>query len=39
MEDKPGEVPSEHAKRDALDITAFVLADNRPTALEPYGGA
>ena len=27
--DKPGEVPSEHAKGDALDITAFVLADNR----------
>ena len=27
--DKPGEVPSEHAKGDALDIAAFVLADNR----------
>ncbi len=27
--DKPGEVPSEHAKGDALDITSFVLADNR----------
>ena len=27
--DKPGEVPSEHAKGDALDIASFVLADNR----------
>lgn len=27
--DKPGEVPSEHAKGDALDISSFVLADNR----------
>ena len=27
--DKPGEVPSEHAKGDALDIAAFVLADSR----------
>ncbi len=27
--DKPGEIPSEHAKGDAIDITAFVLADNR----------
>ena len=27
--DKPGQVPSEHAKGDAIDILAFVLADNR----------
>jgi len=27
--DKPGQVPSEHAKGDAIDIFAFVLADNR----------
>jgi hypothetical protein len=27
--DKPGQVPSEHAKGDAIDISAFVLADNR----------
>ena len=27
--DKPGEVPSEHAKGDALDIASFVLADGR----------
>ena len=27
--DKPGAVPSEHAKGDALDIAAFVLADGR----------
>lgn len=27
--DKPGEVPSEHGKGDALDIASFVLADNR----------
>ena len=27
--DKPGEVPSEHAKGDAIDIASFVLADNR----------
>jgi hypothetical protein len=26
---KPGQVPSEHAKGDAIDIFAFVLADNR----------
>jgi len=26
--DKPGQVPSEHAKGDAIDIFAFVLADN-----------
>jgi hypothetical protein len=26
--DKPGAVPSEHAKGDAIDIGAFVLADN-----------
>jgi hypothetical protein len=27
--DKPGQIPSEHAKGDAVDIFAFVLADNR----------
>jgi hypothetical protein len=27
--DKPGQVPSEHAKGDAIDITSFVLADGR----------
>lgn len=27
--DKPGQAPSEHAKGDAIDIFAFVLADNR----------
>jgi hypothetical protein len=27
--DKPGLVPSEHAKGDAIDISAFVLADSR----------
>ena len=27
--DKPGEVPSEHAKGDALDLVSFVLADGR----------
>ncbi len=27
--DKPGGVPSEHAKGDALDIVSFVLADDR----------
>ena len=34
--DKPGQVPSEHAKGDAIDIAAFVLADNRriPVKLE-----
>lgn len=27
--DKPGQVASEHAKGDAIDISSFVLADNR----------
>lgn len=27
--DKPGSVPSEHAKGDAIDIASFVLANNR----------
>jgi hypothetical protein len=27
--DKPGAVPSEHAKGDAIEIASFVLADNR----------
>src|SRR5262249_36853878 len=27
--DKPDEIPSEHAKRNAIDVTSFVLADSR----------
>jgi hypothetical protein len=27
--DKPGKVPSEHARGDAIDIVSFVLSDNR----------
>jgi hypothetical protein len=27
--DKPGEIPSEHAKGNAIDVTSFVLADSR----------
>ena len=27
--DRPGEVPSEHAKGDALDVASFLLADGR----------
>jgi hypothetical protein len=27
--DKPGAIPSEHAKGDAIDISSFVLTDNR----------
>jgi hypothetical protein len=27
--DKPGAIPSEHAKGDAIDIMSFVLADDR----------
>jgi hypothetical protein len=33
--DKPGAVPSEHAKGDAIDITAFVLSDNRRIPVKP----
>lgn len=33
--DKPGQVPSEHAKGDAIDIFAFVLADNRSLHVKP----
>jgi hypothetical protein len=33
--DKPGQVPSEHAKGDAIDISAFVLADNRSLHVKP----
>jgi hypothetical protein len=32
--DKPGAVPSEHAKGDAVDIAAFVLADGRRFAVK-----
>lgn len=31
--DKPGAIPSEHAKGDAIDIASFVLADNRRIAV------
>jgi hypothetical protein len=27
--DKPGQIPSEHAKGDAIDVVSFLLADNR----------
>jgi hypothetical protein len=33
--DKPGQVPSEHAKGDAIDIFAFVLANNRSLHAKP----
>jgi hypothetical protein len=33
--DKPGQIPSEHAKGDAIDIFAFVLADNRSIHVKP----
>ena len=33
--DKPGAVPSEHAKGDAIDIAAFVLADKRRIRVKP----
>ncbi len=33
--DKPGAVPSEHAKGDAVDIAAFVLADKRRIRIAP----
>jgi hypothetical protein len=33
--DKPGQVPSEHAKGDAIDVFAFVLADNRTLHVKP----
>jgi len=32
--DKPGQVPSEHAKGDAVDIAAFMLADGRRLAVK-----
>ncbi len=42
--DKPGAVPSEHAKGDAIDVASFVLADKRHVAVKqqsadvPAGG-
>jgi hypothetical protein len=33
--DKPGQIPSEHAKGDAIDIFAFVLANNRRVLVKP----
>ncbi|HEY1862060.1 MAG TPA: extensin family protein [Gemmataceae bacterium] len=33
--DKPGLVPSEHAKGDAIDISSFVLADGRRISVKP----
>jgi hypothetical protein len=35
--DKPGAIPSEHAKGDAIDIASFVLADNRRIAVKQQG--
>jgi hypothetical protein len=35
--DKPGAVPSEHAKGDAIDIASFVLADNRRIRVKEQG--
>lgn len=32
--DKPGAIPSEHAKGDAIDIVSFVLADNRRVSVK-----
>jgi len=32
--DKPGAIPSEHAKGDAIDIASFVLADKRRVAVK-----
>ena len=40
--DKPGALPSEHAKGDAIGVVSFVLADNRRVtvkALGPFVGA
>jgi hypothetical protein len=33
--DKPGAVPSEHAKGDAIDIASFVLSDKRRIRVKP----
>ena len=35
--DKPGALPSEHAKGDAIDVVAFGLADNRRIAVKEDG--
>jgi hypothetical protein len=37
--DKPGQIPSEHAKGDAVDIFAFVLANNRSIHVKPEDSA
>jgi hypothetical protein len=36
--DKPGAIPSEHAKGDAIDIASFVLADKRHVAVKQQSG-
>ncbi len=35
--DKPGEIPSEHAKGDALDVASFLLADGRRILVKATG--
>ena len=35
--DKPGGIPSEHARGDAIDIASFVLADNRRIRVKEEG--
>jgi hypothetical protein len=35
--DKPGQAPSEHAKGDAIDISSFVLANNRRIHVKQEG--
>jgi hypothetical protein len=35
--DKPGALPSEHAKGDAIDVMVFVLADKRRIAVKELG--
>ncbi len=35
--DKPGALPSEHAKGDAIDVVSFVLADNRRVTVKALG--
>ena len=35
--DKPGALPSEHAKGDAIDVVSFVLADKRRMTVKALG--
>jgi hypothetical protein len=35
--DKPGALPSEHAKGDAIDVVSFVLADQRRVTVKALG--